>query len=333
MKNDNLTPINDWINNNEERIRKYFSIKGYKVWKEAKEPFHIGIQKKTQHGIYKKTGQPFYDYGPIQKIKITFQNQVYLKPYMENCDILWWVRDEQVIVIDMKLLKDTQTTEIENSIGEKDYCSFQLKDNFNNAYFTPEQVSKAIVDRISLTEKINFAFTRSFYKYKLSYFKAKKHTKAWVITFTHNETGFHANKQDWADYSKSNGNCKNIQLKRNEKKFIKAIHNEKMRIDGRNLKEWSFYTEDENFVRPGWISSYIKQESVLHLLNTLFSIQLGSNCNYVNNSSLISIDKHTIESIIYIVTDNKLSEQEIQITNNKMKFIGQKNFIELEKGA
>jgi hypothetical protein len=277
-KYENLDRIDSWINDNEEFIRHWAFHNNFKIWKEAKKPFHLGIQKKTP-----TKSKTFFDYGPIQKIKITFQNQIYLKPYMENCDFLWWVQGNKVKVVDM--MKLYESSEIDDGIGT---VTMALKDGFGNRIFTPEQVSGAIIQLLDTSEKINFVHKKSFDKYQLSYFREKTHKEAWIITITHDNDGFHASVIDWASYSRKH-NVKNIQLKRNGETFIKASRGEiSKKAHFKHANEFSFYTEDANMKIPAWLLSYLKQSSIIDLLYSVFSIQADSACNYVNNSSYIN---------------------------------------------
>jgi hypothetical protein len=302
LENDNLTPISEWINSHEELIR--FTYRNYKVWKEAKQPFHLGIQLKTKAKTW--TAQsPYYDYGPIQKIKITFQNSNYLRPYENNCDILWWVRGSKVQIIDLNKLKQ------ENQI--------HLEDNFGQV-FTTEQVNNATIQILDTTEKINFPHKKSFHKYSLSYYRIKEHKEAWIfeIKYLEEERRFTAQYYSWKAYSKVHG-VKNIQFKRNGINFEKAIHGEKI---AKNLKKvtkgesWLFYSENANLTRPGWLSSYIKEKSVILFLSSLFSVQVPGTCNLVNNSSSINIDiEYNKEN--YYLHSNKLQ----LVTENKNDYI------------
>jgi hypothetical protein len=336
MKYLSISIIDSWINSHEEFIRHWAAINNYKIWKEAKEPFHLGIQKKTQNGIYKKTGQPFYNYGPIQKIKITFQKQIYLKPYMKNCDILWWIRDKKITVIDMEKLKNTNHIEYEDNFGETVFWDLNLKDKFDNNIFSPEQVNCATIQVLDTSEKINFTCKKSFSNYKLSYFTIKQHYKAWIITITKNEeTGlFHGNYLNWDDYSKAHGNCKNIQLKRNEEAFKKAISGTiSKKAHFKQVKEFSFYTENEDFIRPGWLYTCLQRSSVLDLLNILFPVQALA-CNLVNNISIVKYRKdsaiNTTKSITYKVT-SKMLVSKIRNDNTKESPLEKDNASLIEK--
>ncbi|MDR2425921.1 MAG: hypothetical protein LBD46_01860 [Endomicrobium sp.] len=295
IKYENLNNINSWINSHEEFIRHWAFLNNYKIWKEAKQPFHLGIQKKTLTNPKKN----FFDYGPIQKIKITFQNQFYLKPYMENCDYLWWIQDTKVKVIDMNQLKDF-TIKVDGDYFLESDCRLELKDNFDSTYFTPEQVINATIQILDTSEKINFAYKKSFDKYELSYFRKNTHKKAWIISITHNDTGFHASVVDWAYYSKTH-EVKNVQLKRNGETFMKAIRGEiSKKAHFKRSNEFSFYTEDSNIKIASWLQSYLKKDSVIDLLLSVFSIQADSACNYVNKEDIINISNSNIQNYLYL---------------------------------
>ncbi|MDR1627199.1 MAG: hypothetical protein LBR79_00310, partial [Oscillospiraceae bacterium] len=130
---------------------------------------------------------------------------------------------------------------------------------------------------------------------------------------------FTAQYYKWSAYSKING-VKNIQFKRNGANFEKAIHGEKIAKNIKKVKKgesWLFYSENVNLTRPGWLSSYVKQDSVFLFLSSLFSVQVPGTCNLVNNSSSININiSNKIDN--YYLHSNKLHEL---VTENKNNYI------------
>jgi hypothetical protein len=288
---DNLTPISEWINNNEKSIRYWASTNQYKVTKNPGGGHHLTLQKKTPVSITKgatnkNCGKMFYNYGGEIKVKVTLQKpDGNFHAYEEtDCDIIWWVRGSKVTMIDKAKLEDTNYFEYEDILMGKSLARFSRDDLFGH-YYTEEEI-QSVSNTVNFSETPNnFTYTSSFKNFKLVPRAVKQHSKGEVVTLTYDGKEFHATIQNWKTYSREHNNCKNIQLKRNGKLFDDAIHGSLTKRN--NFKKvgkdgtWAFYTENENM--RNWLYSYLNEKSVFLFLSSLFSIQVGTTCNIVNN--------------------------------------------------
>jgi hypothetical protein len=333
---ENLKTIDKWKNDNESLIRHIF--KDYKITivtslnsknsdSETYEPSHFCLQKKTRNGIYKKTGEPWFEYGEKEYLKITLQNKYnfYLYNTYKHFKgyILWVTNDGWLTLIDTRKIEKRFEYYEDELWGKSSRIIEDNKDKFSNKYFTKNELKeRGMVVWSSHIESFKYnelsENKKYFHKYKLKPFTSHPENRYYKLGSVFELILNDDRTINCRKYLDTNHYFRNLGIENDRKEWSKV----RMSLVRNGEFFNKMYREDNKLkCRKNRTNKFVFCSNDTNIVNYLNSIV---NENYFKNQLhlIFNTDKVIIPKIDY---EKLESEEWEKITGNKKEFDCLKN--------